>query len=96
MGVVYDPMADELFWSIRGRGAFVRRGMAAAATTTTTIVPDERIHVSGTTDLTQSVVAMDAGYGRDATVVDRYLAVQRAILLQRVRHVRVFGCCGYV
>lgn len=85
VGVTYDPIGDEMFFAIKGRGAHLQVG-----TSTTSRL----IHVSGTTDLTQAVVAMDAGYGRSADVVDRYLAVQRAILLKRVRHVRLLGCCG--
>jgi fructose-1,6-bisphosphatase/inositol monophosphatase family enzyme len=86
VGVTYDPLADELFTAIRGRGAFW-----------TTASGDTRpMRVSGTTDLQTAVVSMDAGYGREAADVQRYIAVQQAVLLKRVRHVRVLGCCGYV
>lgn len=84
MGVIYDPMADEMFWAIKGRGAWLERPGQDA----------QRLSASQTRTLTTAVVSMDAGYGRDVAAVDRYVRVQRALLLQRVRHVRVLGSCG--
>eukprot|EP00977_Amphora_coffeiformis_P019978 scaffold7729_cov172-Amphora_coffeaeformis.AAC.7 len=104
VGVIYDPMADEMFYAVQGQGAFLQRQASTprtttstSATTTTTTAPSpppQRLQVSGTTCLTRAVISMDAGYGRSVEAVDRYIAVQRAVLLQRVRHVRVLGCCG--
>jgi fructose-1,6-bisphosphatase/inositol monophosphatase family enzyme len=85
VGVTYDPNADELFTAIRGRGAFLTSGSTTRP-----------MRVSGTTAIRSAVVSMDAGYGREVADVQRYVAVQQAVLLQRVRHVRVLGCCGYV
>ena len=87
VGVTYDPSQDELFYAIQGRGAYlVRRGNGDPSPT--------RLAVSTTTSLDRAVVSMDAGYGRTADTVDRYLQLQRALLLQNIRHVRVLGVCG--
>ncbi|CAE8685132.1 unnamed protein product [Polarella glacialis] len=85
VGVVYDPMADELFWATRGGGAFLR-GRAAS-------VPSP-IHVSETKCLQQAVISMDPGYGRDAEAVARFCASQSAILRRSVRNIRVLGSTG--
>ena len=87
VGVIYDPMAQEMFWAIQGRGAYLQRQRDDSH-------EPQRLQVSSTTDVTQAVVAMDAGYGRTPAAVNRYIQVQRALLLQRVRHVRTLGCCG--
>jgi myo-inositol-1(or 4)-monophosphatase len=47
LGVVYDPMRDELFWARLGGGAFLN---------------DEPIRVSATTDLIQSLLATGFSY----------------------------------
>lgn len=90
VGVIYDPLAEEMFWAVLGRGAyrtcFRQRGTKNSSTT--------KLSVSRTTELPQAVVAIDAGYGRSTESVDKFLAIQRAILLKRVRNIRIFGCCG--
>ena len=84
VGVIYEPMGNEMFWAIKGQGAFMKDRDGNT----------RPIRVSGTTSLQKSVVSMDAGYGRDEVAVRKYTSVQSALLLKRVRHVRVFGCCG--
>lgn len=91
VGVTYDPMADEWFWAVKGQGAY---GQSPSVVRTGGPEGVRRLRVSGTGDLTRAVVSLDAGYGRHVAAVDRYLRLQRALLLQRVRHVRVLGCCG--
>mmetsp|Transcript_22853 Transcript_22853/g.33746 ORF Transcript_22853/g.33746 Transcript_22853/m.33746 type:complete len:290 (-) Transcript_22853:73-942(-) len=84
VGVTLDPMSGEMFWAIKGKGAFMKNFDGIV----------HPISVSGTTSLQQAVVSMDAGYGREEEAVQKYISVQKAILLKRVRHVRVFGSCG--
>ena len=85
VAVTYVPMMDELFYAIKGRGAFLDAPHEMA----------KPIRVSPhATDLTQAVVSMDCGYGRDPASVERYLSVQRALLERRIRNIRVVGCCG--
>jgi fructose-1,6-bisphosphatase/inositol monophosphatase family enzyme len=84
VGVIYDPMADEMFWAIHGKGAFMTRRTGEI----------RALQTSGTKSLPQAIVSMDAGYSRDEKGVQRYLSAQRAILLKRVQHIRVLGCCG--
>lgn len=84
VGVIYDPYADELFFAVKGRGAFLRMGNNEA-------VP---IHVSKTTIIPNAVISMDPGYGRDEGAVARFCAMQTSILTRSVRNIRVVGCTG--
>eukprot|EP00928_Gymnodinium_smaydae_P033988 TRINITY_DN24193_c0_g1_i2.p1 TRINITY_DN24193_c0_g1~~TRINITY_DN24193_c0_g1_i2.p1 ORF type:complete len:233 (+),score=40.96 TRINITY_DN24193_c0_g1_i2:204-902(+) len=83
VGVVYDPMGDELFWAQRGRGAFLASPRFTGP-----------IRVSGTTSLARAVVSMDPGYGRDVAAVRRFGNAQAALLVRGVRNIRVFGSTG--
>ena len=94
VGVIYDPMAGEMFYAVQGQGAWLQQQQPNDDDDDVKNIPAQRLHVSSTTEIPQAVVAMDAGYGRHEAAVDNYLRMQRAILLQRVRHVRVLGCCG--
>lgn len=49
LGVVFNPILNELFYAIRGRGAFLN---------------EKAIHVSKTTDILHSVVGTNVGYDR--------------------------------
>lgn len=84
VGVTYNPTSEELFWAIQGRGAYLetRDGMT------------RRIHTSSTTEIPQALIAMDPGYGRDISSIDRFQSVQRNILIQGVRNIRTYGCSG--
>ncbi|CAJ1937183.1 unnamed protein product [Cylindrotheca closterium] len=84
VGVIYDPYADEMFWAISGKGAFL-------STENGESVP---IHVSTTTTLSNAVLSMDPGYGRDKVAVERYTKMQAAILSRSVRNLRIIGCTG--
>jgi len=87
VGVVYDPLADELFWAVKGKGAHIKYGADGGGTSAP-------IHVSATETIPQAVISMDPGYGRDSVAVQRYCAAQSAILLQGVRNIRVLGSTG--
>ena len=67
---------------------------ATTAETTTTTFLKRRIHVSQATELSQAVISMDPGYGRDAVAVTKYCTIQSEILQRNVRNIRVFGCTG--
>jgi len=79
VGVVYDPMAKELFWATRGGGAFLN---------------GNAVKVSDTQVLGRAVISMDPGYGRDDVAVSRFTCMQAAILLRSVRNIRVLGSTG--
>lgn len=83
-GVIYDPYADELFFAVKGKGSFLREGDGEP-------VP---IRVSNTKKISDAVISMDPGYGRDPDAVRLYCAVQGAVLSRSVRNVRVVGCTG--
>mmetsp|Transcript_8361 Transcript_8361/g.15305 ORF Transcript_8361/g.15305 Transcript_8361/m.15305 type:complete len:304 (+) Transcript_8361:106-1017(+) len=85
MGLVYDPMADEMFWATQGGGAFLESPRLSAKT---------QVHVSNTTSVPRAVISMDPGYGRNEDAVDAFSTVQRAILLKGVRNIRVLGSTG--
>ncbi len=63
-GVVFDPVRNELFSATRGAGARLN---------------DERIRVSGATDLAHAVVATGMPYGCIDEHLDTYLDIQRAL-----------------
>ena len=86
VGVIYEPMGKEMFWAIKGEGAYMQDRDGN----------ERKISVSSTTSIQRAVVAMDAGYGRDEAGVKKYMSVQSALLLKRIRHIRSFGCCGLV
>jgi myo-inositol-1(or 4)-monophosphatase len=64
MGVIYEPLRDELFWAEEGRGAWFG---------------DERIHVSEAHDLKDALVATGFAYKR-ATLEDNNLAEFGAVM----------------
>lgn len=88
VGVTYNPTSDELFWAIKGQGAFAQTSADGNN------INIRRIQVSQTTQIPQALIAMDPGYGRDDASIHRYLSVQQALLKEGVRSIRVYGCCG--
>jgi myo-inositol-1(or 4)-monophosphatase len=66
MGVIYDPLRDELFWAERGQGAWAG---------------EERIHVSDVEHLKDALVATGFAYKR-ATLEDNNLAEFGAVMLR--------------
>jgi myo-inositol-1(or 4)-monophosphatase len=64
LGVIYDPLRDELFWAEKGRGAWFG---------------DERIHVSNAQDLKDALVATGFAYKR-ATLEDNNLTEFGAVM----------------
>ena len=93
VGVTYDPFADELFWAIRGKGAFLLE-KASALNDDNIYDHSIPIHVSETHQLSRAVISMDPGYERDPEAVQRFCAIQGSILSRSVRNLRVIGCTG--
>jgi len=66
VGVVFDPLRDELFHAVRGRGAFLN---------------DREIRVSGTTILANSIIATGFPF-RAKDMIDLYLSAFRKIFFE--------------
>ena len=84
VGVTYNPTSQELFWAIRGQGAYLE-------------TPDgttRRMHSSKCQNIKQALVALDPGYGRDEASIHRFQSVQKGILQAGVRNIRAYGCTG--
>jgi len=84
VGVTYYPTTEELFYAIKGQGAFVE----------TRDGKHRPIHVSSTREISSALISMDPGYGRDEASIQRYITVQRDLLRQGVRSIRAYGCSG--
>lgn len=76
VGVVYNPMRNELFHAVRGRGAFLN---------------DRPIKVSSATTLDQSLVVCEWGYDRTPVGIDTMLGGVKRLMLANVRAVRQLG-----
>ncbi len=66
LGVIYDPLRDEIFWAERGKGAWCN---------------NQRIHVSSASRLREALVATGFAYRR-ATIPDNNLAEFSALMPQ--------------
>jgi inositol-phosphate phosphatase/L-galactose 1-phosphate phosphatase len=62
LGVVYDPIADELFWATKGGGAWLDSPRSAAAGASN----PRRLACSNTTEISRAVVGLEVGYRRGA------------------------------
>ncbi|KAK5831538.1 Inositol monophosphatase [Gossypium arboreum] len=78
VGVVYNPIMDELFTGILGKGAFLN---------------GSPIRVSSQTELVKSLLATEAGTKRDTPTVDA-TTNRIHNLLFKVRSVRMSGSCA--
>lgn len=87
--VIYDPYADDMYYAVKDEGAFIIKNVSDVQ------IPEPiPIHVSNTTSLSNAVISMDPGYGRDEIAVKRFCSVQSKILSRSVRNIRVIGCTG--
>lgn len=75
VGVVYNPMMNELFTAVRGQGSFLN---------------GEKLTISQTSDLKQALVATGFPYQRDDATLDHVLANIK-LTLQHCRAVRRAG-----
>ncbi|CAL9015029.1 unnamed protein product [Prunus brigantina] len=78
VGVVYNPIIDELFTGVRGGGAFLN---------------GKPIKVSSQTELVKSLLATEAGTQRDKLTVDATTNRLNSLLF-KVRSLRMSGSCA--
>lgn len=78
VGVVYNPVLEECFVAVRGRGAALN---------------GKPIHVSEETDLGKAILATEVGVARDAETMDAIYQRLR-MLTQNVRGLRCCGSCA--
>ncbi|CAK9311729.1 unnamed protein product [Citrullus colocynthis] len=78
VGVVYNPIIDELFTGIRGKGAFLN---------------GRPIKVSSQDELLKSLLATEVGTKRDKLTVDATTDRINSLLL-KVRSIRMSGSCA--
>ncbi|GMY36705.1 inositol-phosphate phosphatase [Fagus crenata] len=78
VGVVYNPIMNELFTGVRGEGAFLN---------------GNPIKVSSQTELVKSLLVTEAGTKRDKSTLDATMN-QINILLSKVRSLRMSGSCA--
>jgi len=75
IGIIYNPMLEQLFTARRGQGAYLN---------------GKRIHTSGQTDLSQSIIMMENGTNRDP---ERYrsLCQNHEMLVPVIHGIRSLG-----
>ncbi|GAA0172921.1 phosphatase [Lithospermum erythrorhizon] len=78
VGVVYNPIMDELFTGVEGKGAFLN---------------GKPIKVSSQTELVKSLLSTEAGTKRDKPTLDA-LSNRISSLLAKVRSIRMTGSCA--
>lgn len=76
VGVIYDPIRDELFSAARGEGAWLERGERAP----------RQLHVSKVTQLGQAMLATGFAYSRATTPTNNIAEFTR--IIRRIRGVR--------
>jgi len=95
VGVTYDPLADELFYATKGKGAFLKTGNQLS--TPNNDVSFESVYpikVSETRTIPKAVISLDPGYERDQFSVNEFLSIQKSILLKGARNIRILGSTG--
>ena len=94
VGVILDPIHAQVFFGTKDGGAWVQdldHGTLAPLRDR----PARRLRTSGARHLKDATVIMDIAYKRDQEEVDRYLQMQRNLLVQeRTFAVRTLGSCG--
>ena len=90
LGVVFNPMVDELFTAVRGKGAFLngkvrmRGTLARSCRASPDTVSRQPIHVAAAPSLEQAVVSTNVGYIRAADGIEFMLEnIRRYLLLYR-------------
>ncbi|GER52872.1 inositol-1-monophosphatase family protein [Striga asiatica] len=78
VGVVYNPIMDELFTAARGKGAFLN---------------GKPIKASSQTELVKSLLATEAGTKRDKSTLDATTNMINSLLF-KVRSLRMSGSCA--
>ncbi|XP_069191104.1 inositol monophosphatase 1 isoform X4 [Procambarus clarkii] len=78
IGIVYNPVLEQMFTAIKGQGAFLN---------------DEKISASGETDLGQALVFSEMGTSRDPEKVDTVIT-NITTLMTKVHGCRTMGCAA--
>lgn len=86
VGVVYDPVADELFRATKGGGAFLESPARAGGAM--------RLTAPRVTSLGQALISMEVGYGRDEASVSLVTGGLANLLRGGVRSIRMAGSTG--
>jgi len=76
LGVIYNPILEELFWAMRGSGAFLNGKL---------------IHVSTVTNMESAVIATNVGYDRTPQGIAFMLSNLKNLLDEKVRSIRMGG-----
>jgi len=80
VGVIYEPERDELFWAVRGRGAWLRRRRERRL---------YRLHVSDARRLRESIIATGFHYLRET--LDRNNIAEFSEIVMRAQGIRRAG-----
>lgn len=78
VGVVYNPVLNELFTAIKGKGAFLN---------------GQQIYTSPCKSLKSALVSVEFGYDRSEFGVDQMLSAIKSLLVNRVQGLRSMGSC---
>ncbi len=78
VGVVYDPLRDEMFWSLRGQGAYCN---------------DRRIAVSRPDDLSHTIISTGFYYDR-GVIMERTLQAIQTLFHHNIRGLRRMGAAA--
>ncbi|KAK3893186.1 hypothetical protein Pcinc_002989 [Petrolisthes cinctipes] len=78
IGIVYNPILEQMFTATKGEGAYLN---------------GERIHTSGQTELSQSLVFAEMGTSHDPVKVDTVLT-NLTTLMTKVHGIRAMGSCA--
>ncbi|ELP88118.1 inositol monophosphatase, putative [Entamoeba invadens IP1] len=76
LAIVYNPIQEELFTALRGRGAFMN---------------GKRIHVSHTSEIGQAIIGTNPGYHREKEHVDKMLYNMNQLLERGVAGIKMIG-----
>lgn len=85
VGVIYDPIADELFWSKKGCGAFLDSPSHDGSL---------RLCAAKVETLNKALISMEVGYGRDEVAASLVTGALSKVLRAGVRGVRMAGSTG--
>jgi len=83
VSVTYDPIGESMYWATKGGGAFLKSPRYEGP-----------LRASGTDNLRDALVIMEAGYWRDPAAVQRLSRTLAGLLRRQVRTVRMAGSAG--
>eukprot|EP00241_Pyramimonas_parkeae_P013070 CAMPEP_0114245002 /NCGR_PEP_ID=MMETSP0058-20121206/11650_1 /TAXON_ID=36894 /ORGANISM="Pyramimonas parkeae, CCMP726" /LENGTH=294 /DNA_ID=CAMNT_0001357999 /DNA_START=4 /DNA_END=888 /DNA_ORIENTATION=- len=83
VAVTYDPINDEMYSAIKGRGAQLKSSRH-----------DGPISVSSCDSIDRAVAGLESGYGRDPKTVNKLTSTIEGLMTKGVRTLRIGGACG--